>query len=114
MRTLDAAKLTESERGCVLEAARVMKAKLLVTRVILFGSKARGTAEADSDIDLLVLTSAPVTRALRREISGRLFELGLANDVAFSSIVASEDDWANGLIRYMLIHKEVERDGYEV
>lgn len=114
MRTLDRANLADSERRCVLEAARVMKAELPVTRVILFGSKARGAAQADSDIDLLVLTSAPVTRALRREISGRLFELSLRDDVPLSSLVASEDDWANGLVRHMLIHKEVERDGCEV
>lgn len=114
MKTLDQAKLTEIERKSVKEAARVLTSELPVTRVILFGSKARGDAEPDSDIDLLVLTSCPVTTKLRHEISDRIAEINLGNDVMMSSFVASEQDWAGGLIRYMLIHSNVEKDGCRV
>ena len=114
MRTLDRAKLSEKERRAIEEAGLLLKSDLPVERVILFGSKARGTGAKDSDIDLLVLTSRPVTPFLRREVSGRLFEVNLRNDVLLCSTVASEEDWSNGLIRHMLIHGEVERDGCEV
>jgi len=114
VKPLNAADLAENERRSVEEAARLIKAELPVTRVILFGSRARGAARPDSDIDLLVLTSEPVTRELRRELHGRLFDVSLRNDVLLSSIVVSEREWSEGLIRYMLIHSEVERDGCEV
>jgi len=114
MRTLDRAKLSEKERRAVEEAASLLKSELPVERVILFGSRARGTGSEESDIDLLVLTSCPVTAELRRRISDRLFEVSLRNDALLCSTAASQEDWSNGLIRYMLIHSEVERDGCEV
>jgi hypothetical protein len=51
---------------------------------------------------------------LRAAISDQLAGVNLRNDVALASVVVSEQDWSNGLIRYMLIHREVERDGCEV
>lgn len=114
MRTLEAEKLTAGEYKSVLEAAKILKSDLSISRVILFGSKARGTADTYSDIDLLVLTSCPVTVRLRESISERLAEINLENDVALSSIVVSEQDWEEGLIHHTLIHSEIERDGYEI
>ena len=114
MRVLDDAGLTDVERRAIEEVARRLKAELPVTRVILFGSKARGDARPDSDVDLLVLTSDPVTRKLRREIRDRLYESVLRDDVLLTSLVVSEQDWSHGMIRYMLVHSEVERDGCEI
>lgn len=114
MKTLSRAHLTEKERRSIEEAARRLKSELPVSRVVLFGSKARGTAAVDSDIDLLVLTSSAVTATLRRQISDRIFDVNLENDVVLCSIVVSEQEWSEGLIRHMLIHSEVERDGCEV
>jgi predicted nucleotidyltransferase len=114
MKTPESADLTEKERLSILQAAQALKSDLPVTRVILFGSKARGTGEADSDIDLLILTSCPVGSELREAISDRLADINLRNDVLLTSVVVSEQEWLSGLIRYMLIHSEVERDGCEV
>ena len=114
MKTLESVKLTDKEQDSILEASEALKTDLPVTRVILFGSKARGTGEADSDIDLLVLTSCPVSSELREAISDRLADVNLRNDVLLTSVVVSEQEWLSGLIRYMLIHSEVERDGCEV
>lgn len=114
MKTLESVKLTDKEQDSILEASESLKTDLPVTRVILFGSKARGTGEADSDIDLLVLTSCPVSSELREAISDRLADINLRNDVLLTSVVVYEQEWLSGLIRHMLIHSEVERDGCEV
>ena len=114
MKTLESAKLVEKEQGSILKAAQVLKSDLPVSRVVLFGSKARGTGDVYSDIDLLILTSCPVTTSLREHISERLAEINLENDVVLSSIVVSEQDWSDGLVHHMLIYSEVERDGCEI
>jgi predicted nucleotidyltransferase len=114
MKTVDSVKLVQKERYSILEAAKALKSDLPVTRVILFGSKARGSGEPDSDIDLLVLTHCPVTSKLRQVISYQLADINLRNDVLLTSVVVSEQEWANGLIRHTLIHSEVERDGCEI
>lgn len=111
---LDAPSLSTNERLAIAEAARVLKRELPVTRVILFGSKARGDSRPDSDIDLLVLTSCPVTRKIRDAASSLLFDLELRYDVLLSQLIVSEAEWQNGLIHHMLIHKEVQRDGCEI
>ena len=114
MKTLNDLNLSEKERRCIEEAAAVLKSELPVTRVVLFGSKARGDAQPDSDIDLLVLTSCPATTELCHSVSDRLADINLQNDVMLSSVVVSEQDWSDGLVRYMLIHEEVERDGCDL
>lgn len=114
MKVLESVKLSQKERDSIVEASQALKLDLPVTRVILFGSKARGTGEPDSDIDLLVLTSCPVSSELRAAISERLAEVNLQNDVLLTSVVVSEQDWSNGLIRHTLIHSEIEKDGCEI
>ena len=114
MKAFDSVKLAQKQRASVMLAARSLKSELPVSKVILFGSMARGTGDAYSDIDLLVLTSCPVTSILRGTVSDTLADINLQNDVALSSIVVCEQDWLDGLIRYMPIYSEVQRDGCEI
>ena len=114
MKTLDRIHLDADERAAIREVAARLKHDLPVGRVVLFGSKARGTARADSDIDLLVLTTCPVTRGLRSQISELVFEAGLSSDLTLTSVVAWEQEWQTGLLRLLPIHHEVDRDGCEV
>lgn len=114
MKRVEDLKLARNERYSLREAAQALKSDLPVTRVILFGSKARGADEPDSDIDLLIVTRDPVNSTLRGAISDRLADINLRNDVLLTSVVVSEKEWSSGLIRYTLIHSEVERDGCEI
>jgi len=65
--TGDAARII---RQAVEEAARA--AGVEVSRVVLFGSRARGRASARSDWDLLVVVRGPLTRPQRLSLYGRL------------------------------------------
>lgn len=111
MKTLDNIQLPVRIRSAVQEAADRLKGELPVSQVILFGSQARGQAAPDSDIDLLVLTTAPVTKKLKDQISNILFEIDLKDDVILTSISVQENEWDKGIISQLLIHQEVERDG---
>jgi len=114
MKTLDRIHLEANEQAVIRKAADRLRSELPVSRVILFGSKARGTATADSDVDLLVLTKCPLTSDLRRRISEIVFEEGLAGDLSLTSVAASEEDWQTGLLSLLCIRKEVDRDGCEI
>jgi predicted nucleotidyltransferase len=50
MRKLDSINLAEKDRASVVQAARSLKSELPVSKVILFGSKARGQADVRSDL----------------------------------------------------------------
>ncbi|HCC69016.1 MAG TPA: hypothetical protein DEP99_03925 [Nitrospiraceae bacterium] len=60
-------------------------------RVILYGSKARGSYTEDSDVDIMFIFASPVNRHLKNEISDILFEYEVAYDVALSALFISED-----------------------
>lgn len=111
MKTLDHLSLPEHIRSVILEASDRLKSKFPVSRVILFGSQARQQAQPDSDIDLLVLTTCPVTRELKDQISDILFELDLEKDVVLTSICVQQDEWDHGLVSVTSLHREVEKDG---
>jgi predicted nucleotidyltransferase len=79
--------------------------------VVLFGSRARGEAAPDSDMDVLVLTARPVTREERHRVTGALSPLGREIGVMFSTLVVDEESWSRGMHRVLPIHAEIERDG---
>lgn len=114
MKTLDSIPLAQKDRDAVVQAAQSLRCELPVSKIFLFGSKARGQGDAYSDLDILVVLACPVTAHLRDAISERLAQVNLDHDVVLSSVVVGEQDWTDGLIRYMPIYTEVGRDGCEV
>ena len=111
MRTLNEINLTMKDRQAVERAAGILKDGFPVDAVILFGSKARGDDDAESDIDLLVLTNRGVTHAERHAMTEALFDLQHELDVVFSTIVIPRHEWEHGVYQVLPLRQEVERDG---
>lgn len=56
-----------------------------ISRLVLFGSRARGDSSPDSDYDILVVLKGTVTPAVeRRRLGSLLHEFCLAHDVVLS------------------------------
>ena len=68
--------------GILKEAARRLVERFNPERIILFGSQARGTADARSDVDLLIVCPvAGKRRQLMVEMDLALNGLGIARDI---------------------------------
>ncbi len=68
--------------AAIREAARRIAERFRPERIIMFGSRARGTADARSDVDLLVICRvAGKRRAVATEIDRSLYGLKLARDI---------------------------------
>src|SRR3954453_20337987 len=83
---------TRSVDAIIQEMTRRIVARFDPLQVILFGSRARGDAHEDSDVDLLVVfphveNSRTMAVAIRSELRG----LGVAKDI----VVASPDEIAS-------------------
>ena len=94
----------------VREAVREVEPE---AQLILFGSRARGDAEAESDWDMLVLLDGEVDRRRKNAIRERLYTLSLAlpDCPALSAIVHSRAEWESPLFRAMPFHERVEAEG---
>ncbi len=82
--------------------------------IVLYGSRARGQAGPESDLDLLVLLNQEVTSEITRSIRDMLYEIGLQNDLVISVIVRSLDVWNSPIWQASSLHKEIDREGIEV
>jgi predicted nucleotidyltransferase len=101
-----------------LAALREIKQRLLekcdIKALVLYGSFARGQADEESDVDLLVVTTRPLTRVERHEITNVVFEVNLQHDTNFSTLVVDLKSWETGIISVLPIRDEIIRDGIEV
>jgi predicted nucleotidyltransferase len=85
--------------------------KFPIDHVILFGSKARGDADAYSDIDLLLLTARPLHWTEEKAVVEALFDVGMTYDVLFSPLCVSSEEWEGDFFQELPIYQEICRDG---
>jgi len=111
MKTIDDLPLKDNEKKAIEEATRMLKEKFPVKDVILFGSKALGDDNKESDIDLMLLTTRPIHWRERQAMVHSLFDIGLEHDVIFSILVHTTHDWNEGICTAFPIHQEISRDG---
>ncbi len=110
--TLDDTNLSVIERQALADLRARLFAELdFVQEIVLFGSAARGTADVESDIDLLVLTKYALPYQQRHLITGVLTDINDLYETNFSSFVVDRAEWEEGVITVLPIKREIEQDG---
>jgi predicted nucleotidyltransferase len=79
--------------------------------VILYGSRARGDSNGESDWDFLVLVDGPVDDDRVDRIRYRLYEIEWESDQVLSSIVRSREQWSSEPLSGTPFHQNVELEG---
>lgn len=82
--------------------------------IILYGSRARGDAEIDSDYDLLVLTNEIPSVRLDREVLDYLYPVELETGAMISFIVQNKTDWNKPQFQAMPFYKNIDREGVRI
>lgn len=85
----------------------------LVRQIIIFGSKARGAATADSDLDVLVVIREGDWR-LKDAITQPGYTLAISADVVPSIMVYTAEEWELLRKRQAPFWQTVKRDGVAV
>jgi predicted nucleotidyltransferase len=80
---------------------------------VVFGSRARGTATEDSDLDVFIEVPT-LSSQLRRLISETAWEIGLENNVVISTLVATPFDIQYGLFGANPILSAIMKEGVPV
>jgi len=113
-RSFDALPLAANDRAAVLEAAITLAEHLPVERVVLYGSKARRDDRPDSDIDLLILTSRPLSMAEGFQVTELLQPVQHRHHCIISPLRLSADEWYHGVYQALGIRHEIDREGIDV
>jgi predicted nucleotidyltransferase len=104
--------LTEEERAAVEELKREV-VRLVGARLkgfYLFGSKARGDDDPESDLDVAILIDQ-LDRHTKSKILDIVTDIELRNLVVISSLVLSWEDFADLRRRERRIAFDIEREG---
>jgi predicted nucleotidyltransferase len=104
-------KLTDNEKKALSEIKSRVSSLFPICKFILFGSKARGDASIDSDVDLLIITERELLLAEKHIISEEIFRINLEYDVLYSFIAIDKEKWNSDLFNLYPIHINIERDG---
>ena len=65
-------------------------------KIILFGSEARGDAQADSDIDLLILINKDkITFNDQKRIAYPLYDVEIETGISISPLIFTRKQWEN-------------------
>ena len=114
VKTLDQITLDENDRRAIESAGQILKLRFPVDHVVLFGSKARGKDDEESDIDLLVLTKRRMSWDEESKITRELGTVQRRYSVVLSPVIIPSLEWEDGPYMVLPFHDEVDRDGVAV
>ena len=113
------AHLTPNERAALEELVNRLRRHYRedLLHVVLFGSKARGDFDQESDLDVLVVVRQILDSTYwehRRAIIRETYDLELAHNVVFSLLVRDEPEYDQMRRWNLLIYRNIKQDGIEL
>lgn len=114
MKTIEQIGLSEDQQQALAELRERLSGAFEIVAMTLYGSAARGEAEEESDIDLLIVTAVPLSRPVRHQITDIVSEINLRYDTNFSTLVLDQKSWTSGLFSVLPLRDEIIREGVPV
>lgn len=90
-----------------------LKKQLNVAEVIVYGSRARGDNEPDSDMDVCILVDN-FNKTIRDKVFTISWELSLEQGVVITPLIFGQKEWQDSPILESPIYKNIQREGIRV
>ena len=107
---------TESDITSALDALKMRLAMMFgrsITKLVLFGSRARGDYDTTSDIDIAIVVK-DLDAACKNRIIDMVADIELEFLVPLSTLVLSEENYSSLLMRERRIAMDIEREGIPI
>ncbi len=105
--------LTWNEKKAIADLKAQLMNMVGVFDVKLFGSKARGDATEDSDVDIMIET-AEVTPEAQSQIFDLVFRINLKNDTFISVVTFDRTELRDGPMSESPLYKKIQQEGVSV
>jgi uncharacterized protein len=105
--------LTTNEKVALFLLKKEVLSKFPYASMTLYGSKVKGNFDAESDIDILILLDAEITREIREHIILYIYDLELEYDVIISPLVESFTFWKSPEACSMPINEAIKTEGIQ-
>jgi hypothetical protein len=102
--------MNATEKHIIDTFKSLLLTQVKVPKLILFGSRARGDADALSDMDVLVVVET-LDSATENAISDCAWEAGFAHGIVVVPVAFSRDEWEHDLERHPLLARAVTAEG---
>jgi uncharacterized protein len=106
--------MTPNDQKVLRRFKQSLAGRVRLSELILFGSRARGDAEPDSDMDVLVVLDGPVSKQSREIVSDSAWEVGFDEGIVVVPVVLSREQWERGPERASLLAKAVREEGVPI
>ena len=105
--------LKGNERKALSALKQALMEKVRLVDFRLFGSRARGNASPESDIDVMIEVEE-YTPAVESLIDDTLFEINLSYDCFISAVIFSRKELEEGPLDASPLYKAVEKEGVRI
>ncbi len=105
--------LNENEEKAIKALENVLSKKFGLLDLRLFGSKARGEAHSESDIDVMI-EIADTNSEIEAQINEIIFEINLQNDSFISAVIFSRKELQEGPLAESPLYKIVQKEGVHI
>ncbi len=114
MKSIKNLKLKDNE----IKAINALKKTILDlypdAEIILFGSRARGDYDEDSDVDILILLNTEVNSKLEEKIIGDIYDIELKYDLIFGILIKNINEWNYHYSGNPFLKENISREGMRV
>ena len=106
--------MTAIEKTVLDRFKLLVAARARLHQMFLFGSRARGDADPDSDLDIVVILEDSASQEGRNLVSECAWEAGFDHGIVIVPVVFSRNEWENGPERSSLLAQAIEQEGIPV
>ena len=82
--------------------------------ILLYGSRARGEANKDSDWDFLIVIDGDLSEREKLEMRYKLFEIEWEMEEIISSIIHTQKEWNQPIMQITPFYQNVIREGISI